>query len=522
MVNASAASGDDGTTNCDFIEPVTHQTTVPAGYLGIYNAQQLSAIRDNLSGNYLLMNNIDLSSFGEWTPISGYFSGILDGNGYTISNLKITRDCTETLEFTNAGLFRYVTGTVKNLGIASANINASGVSAFNNNGVIACRSSGEIDNCFNKGAIIINSSAAIICYVGGIIGQGTQISNCYNTGTVNVSNAISCYAGGIAGSATDIDNCYNKGNVIVTTQINYNHALFTFCDVFAGGIAGSARTIMDSHNTGSVQSKAGNYALAGGVVAEAGNISDCYNAGPVSANGAEGAYAGGIVGNIDSYSGSSIGTSYNVGDVSATTSKNAHAGGIAGFAGYIDSVLSRNISVADCFNAGNVTATGSFAKIGGIVGTADKLAYISIAKAYNAGALSATAQTTYSYIGGVLGYRESGSSLTNCYYMNTTANAVGSGAVTGDNAQALNATQMQNASNFSGFDFTGTWAIDAAKNQGFPYLKNLPIVEKTGGNDNPGGGNTPTKKYIFSTKYEATVWNWIMFFLLFGFIWMWF
>ncbi|MCL2298705.1 MAG: cadherin-like beta sandwich domain-containing protein, partial [Firmicutes bacterium] len=30
------------------------------------------------------------------------------------------------------------------------------------------------------------------------------------------------------------------------------------------------------------------------------------------------------------------------------------------------------------------------------------------------------------------------------------------------------------------------------------------------------------KKYIFSTKWEATFWNWLMFFVLFGFIWMWF
>jgi len=30
------------------------------------------------------------------------------------------------------------------------------------------------------------------------------------------------------------------------------------------------------------------------------------------------------------------------------------------------------------------------------------------------------------------------------------------------------------------------------------------------------------KKYIFSTKYEATFLNWILFFLCFGFIWMWF
>jgi len=29
-------------------------------------------------------------------------------------------------------------------------------------------------------------------------------------------------------------------------------------------------------------------------------------------------------------------------------------------------------------------------------------------------------------------------------------------------------------------------------------------------------------KTIFSTKYEATFLNWILFFVCFGFIWMWF
>ena len=529
--------GDDGTTNWDFIVPVTHQKTVPAGYLGVYNAQQLNAIRNSLSGNYILMNNIDLSSFGEWTPIPSYFSGVLDGNGYTISNLKITKDYTETAEFTNAGLFRYVTGAVKNLGIASANINvnSSVISVFINNGIIASRSSGVIDNCFNKGAITFNSSAAINCYAGGIVGQGTQISNCYNTGAVNVSNAISCHAGGIAGSATAIESCYNIGNVIVTTQINYNYSLFAYCDVFAGGISGYAETVVNSHNIGTVQAKAGNYALAGGIAGNAGNISYSYNAGPISANGAEGAYVGGIAGHIEAYGGSSIGSSYNAGDLSASTPKNAYVGGIAGLAGIIDSGLSNNISITDCFSTGNISAAGSFARIGGIVGAADKSAYISIAKAYNTGALSATAQTTYSYIGGILGYRESGSSLANCYFLNTTGSAVGSGAVAGDNTQAVSATQMQNASNFKGFDFTGIWGIESGKNQGYPFLKSLPLVGKTGGNspgvDNPGGdnpsGNNPSdngKQYITLwgkvTKWEKNFLNYILLILCFGWIWM--
>jgi len=34
--------------------------------------------------------------------------------------------------------------------------------------------------------------------------------------------------------------------------------------------------------------------------------------------------------------------------------------------------------------------------------------------------------------------------------------------------------------------------------------------------------NLQLKKMIFSTKYEATFLNWILFFLCFGWIWMWF
>jgi uncharacterized repeat protein (TIGR02543 family) len=41
--------------------------------------------------------------------------------------------------------------------------------------------------------------------------------------------------------------------------------------------------------------------------------------------------------------------------------------------------------------------------------------------------------------------------------------------------------------------------------------------------DTGGGGTvTPGKKMIFTTKYEATFGNWLLFFLCFGFIWMWF
>ena len=90
--------------------------------------------------------------------------------------------------------------------------------------------------------------------------------------------------------------------------------------------------------------------------------------------------------------------------------------------------------------------------------------------------------------------------------------------------QALTPAQMQSAAGYAGFDFGSTWVIEPDKNAGLPYFMNVPLLTGTSdpGGDNPGGGNTTESKRIFSTNYDATPLNWILFFVCFGFIWMWF
>ena len=62
--------------------------------------EELDAVRNNLSGNYILGGDIDLSGVwasGEgWFPIGNFdaeggYRGKFDGNGHTISNLTINR-----------------------------------------------------------------------------------------------------------------------------------------------------------------------------------------------------------------------------------------------------------------------------------------------------------------------------------------------------------------------------------------------------------------------------------------------
>lgn len=84
----------------------------------ITTAIQLQKINENLEASYKLGANIDLTGL-QWTVIGNQkypFTGRLDGNGYTISNLSLEKDAD------NVGLFGYNTGTLKTVKINNINI----------------------------------------------------------------------------------------------------------------------------------------------------------------------------------------------------------------------------------------------------------------------------------------------------------------------------------------------------------------------------------------------------------------
>ncbi|MBO4216691.1 MAG: hypothetical protein J5940_01960, partial [Clostridia bacterium] len=106
----------------EFLAPTSHLTSVPSGYTAIRSAADLAKVRANLAGKYILMNDIDMG-FASFAPIGEYdvdelssaytFSGVFDGNGYTISNLYIYVAGTKAEVY--AGMFAAVSGEVKNL-----------------------------------------------------------------------------------------------------------------------------------------------------------------------------------------------------------------------------------------------------------------------------------------------------------------------------------------------------------------------------------------------------------------------
>ena len=418
-----------------------HQTQVPVGYTGIYTAADLNNVRNNLSGKYIMMNEIDLvatiSPIG--TGASNYFSGIFDGNGYTIKGLN-TYAAGSTLY---AGLFGYNKGTIENVGLI--------------NGSVSANASGYV--------FMPYANTYVYLYAGSIAG--------YNAGTIN--------------------NCYNTGSVSatasVTSQPNQNPSpsASIYAYTYAGGIAGySTGTINNSYNTGSLSatataksypppgtlrgaSPAFSYTYAGGITGyNNGTMSCCYNTENVdvaaSACTIEGAsedwtYAGGIAGYSDSSG--IISNCYNTGYVNENSIENPYAGGIAGY----------NLgAVSNCYNIGNATSA--------IIGSTN----------YN---------PTFC-IGGIEG--NNGGTNTNCYYLNVISRGVGNGT---DSTIKCTFEQMEQQLTFTGFDFSGTWSMSNALGYPFPTLQNLQFAQR-GENttDFMGGNGTVYNPYRISTKVQ--------------------
>ena len=88
--------------------------SVPSGYTAVYTREDLAAVRSNLSGKYILMNDIDLggSAKGQWDPIGtngNAFTGTFDGNYHVIRGLYINRSSDYQ------GLFGLNCGTIRDL-----------------------------------------------------------------------------------------------------------------------------------------------------------------------------------------------------------------------------------------------------------------------------------------------------------------------------------------------------------------------------------------------------------------------
>ncbi|MFA5040411.1 MAG: MBG domain-containing protein, partial [Bdellovibrionales bacterium] len=420
------------------------------GAAGSTTSTDLQGMSGNLAGYYALGSDIDASSTSGWNSGAGFapvgnsttpFTGTFNGLGHTVEALYISRSGTNGI-----GLFGYngATAVVRNIEMKNANVtgyfSVAGLAGWNygtiSNSYVSGTISSSDDYCgalvgYNFGSVINSySTGSIIGHgaIGGLVGRNSSaatVSNSYTTASVNGSYS---WIGGLVG--------YNEG----TTTYSYSTGSVSGSS-YVGGLVGNNNggTITNSYAIGGVSGTSNN---VGGLVGySSGAISYSYATGNV-ANAAAAANTGGLVGLL---SGGSVTYSYATGNVNCGGVSCGYTGGLIGQKTG-SSVLNNSYAI------GNVVG---YSYVGGLVGWNETTG---ISNCYAIGSVSGS-----SYANGLLGYND-GSAITNSYWNTTT-----SGKATSAGGTGLTSTQMTSSSNFSGFDFTSTWAIVSGSS--FPYLQ---------------------------------------------------
>jgi hypothetical protein len=304
----------------------------------ISTASDLQAMQEDLSANYIVVNDIDASCTVNWNngkgfnPVGTYdeeqanseFTGSFDGQNHTIRNLSINR-----LYDDFVGLFGAIGagGEVKNVGVINVNIT---VESNDVGGLVGYNEEGNISNSYSTGNVTGEYD------VGGLVGENYKgnISNSYSTGNVTGGEDV----GGLVGEnyKGNISNSYSTGNVTGDNKV--------------GGLVGFnyQGTVSNSYSTGNVT---GDISV-GGLVGDNynGKVSNSYSTGNVTGED----YVGGLVG--EHYG--TVSNSYSTGNVTG----DRDVGGLVGygiFGSVSDSYWDTEATGQSSSDGGNVITTTS-------------------------------------------------------------------------------------------------------------------------------------------------------------------
>ena len=227
----------------------------------ISTPQELQDMEDDLTADYELLNNIDMTGF-DWTPIgqSADFEGTLDGRFFTISNLTISSDEGE-FRLSLSGLFGRVNGLsgadnaiIENVIMTNVSIDTEGSSGNPNAGCLigAILDDVTVRQCKVSGAIFnTRSSGRTYLRAGGLIGT-SQASNNRTTTIQRCSAEVTLTSKGlsesldiiggfvgihVAGAGPAVFNdCYAIGSIVAGTPAPGNDP------TAYGGFVGSTST----------------------------------------------------------------------------------------------------------------------------------------------------------------------------------------------------------------------------------------------------------------------------------------
>lgn len=401
-------------------------------YIEIYTVADLYAVRNDLSANYRLMNDIDLTEAtapggdydymgNGWDPIGSggvyggdtSFTGIFDGQGHKIIGMRIDIHSSQSLpsgckDTFYLGLFAKAYN-IRNLIIDQCSINFDsrtwmyGRDHANCIGALAGEAY-SIDNCSSSGVIAcnVNSYNKGIDYVGGLVGF---LGKDYNA-IIDNSNCVSISRVGYG--------VKQLGTSTIDKRTGY-----------IGGLSGAGSYIRNSFSDGSIECE-------------------------IEENGVDYLYVGGLTGSA----GGTLEKNYSLSSLSISSGKisGIEIGGIAGI-DYAE-------TIKDCYWNGAMNTSIQYQTLlhtGGIVGKEAGSVSSSIEKCYSVGCKDSCKAIVGSYSKNL--------TVSNCYYLTGESNA---GAI------QLSEAQMKLQSSFQGFDFDTTWFILDKGSYLYPQLISNP------------------------------------------------
>jgi len=240
----------------------------PSTGVQIRDWYDLDDVRDDLDGQFILMNDLDSTTAGYtevasptanegkgWLPIGIWpdpFVGSFDGQGFEIRDLFVDREGEDYV-----GLFSFVNTGAVIVGVGLIDADVTGEVYVG--GLVGHMHDGSLSNCHSTGDVAGDT------HVGGLVGEcGGIVSNTYSAASVSGSFEV----GGLIGqSHAIVSRSYSTGRVI-------GHE-------YVGGLVGWNHdgTISNSYSSGRVDGES----LVGGLVGHnRGSVSNCYSTGNVT------------------------------------------------------------------------------------------------------------------------------------------------------------------------------------------------------------------------------------------------
>ena len=194
----------------------TYKITSTEGLVKLAKAVNSGKVESDTT--FVLMNDIDLSSIDNWTPIGGRnnsFKGSFYGNGHTISNMKISSSSDD-----DVGLFGYCVGVISDIVLKDVDITAKEGYI---GGLIGDTYGAKVENIAVSGNILVNFYSGTVPFVGGLCGYMRNTTIDSVNVNINIKSNYDYYVGGIVGANNrgNINNSYVSGSIIRLNDTTY-------------------------------------------------------------------------------------------------------------------------------------------------------------------------------------------------------------------------------------------------------------------------------------------------------------